>query len=76
MTEAEEKKDEKPAKKGKEVGSIKPGDYSIHLLIEKAKEISVPEGESVDIMVEASCGKQKQFTPVQSSITATSEAVW
>jgi hypothetical protein len=40
-------------KKSKEVGSIKPGDYSIHILVEKAKEIAVPEGESVAVMVEA-----------------------
>ena len=39
MTEAEKADDPKPAKKGKEVGSLKPGDYSVHILIEAAKEI-------------------------------------
>ena len=68
----EENKKEKPAKKEKEVGSIKAGSYSIHILIETAKEIMVPEGESVDVMVEASCGREKKFTPVQSSVTSTS----
>ena len=58
MTEAKAPVDDAaPAKKSKEVGSIKPGDYSIHILVEKAKEIAVPEGESVAVMVEASCGR-------------------
>ena len=65
-----------PAKKGKEVGSIKAGDYSIHIFIEQAKEISVPEGEACDVMCEASCGRQKQYTAVQSNISATSVANW
>ena len=57
--EPEKDKKEKPAKKEKEVGSIKPGSYSIHILIENAKEIMVPEGESVDVMVEALVGREK-----------------
>ena len=75
MSEVEEPKADKkgkPEKKGKEVGSIKPGDYSIHILIETAKEIAVPEGDSVECMVEATCGRIKKFTPVQSSVTSTS----
>lgn len=75
MTEEAPKADAKPAKgakKDKEVGSIKPGDYSIHILVETAKEIAVPEGDAVEVMVEASCGRIKKFTPVQKSVTATS----
>ena len=72
MTEAEKADDPKPAKKGKEVGSLKPGDYSVHILIEAAKEIQVPEGEACDVMVEAKVGKVKKYTPTKSSVTATS----
>ena len=72
MTEAEKADDPKPAKKGKEVGSLKAGDYSVHILIEAAKEIQVPEGEACDVMVEAKVGKVKKYTPVKSSVTATS----
>ena len=68
----EDKKGDKKEKKGKEVGSIKPGSYSVHILIETAKEIMVPEGETADVMVECTCGKEKKFTPVQNNVTSTS----
>ena len=61
MSEAEEeKKDDAPkGKKGakapkaaKEVSAMQKGDYTIHLLLQKGKDLDIPAEEVMNIMVE------------------------
>lgn len=44
------------------VGEMKKGDYMIHIYIEKAKEIKVPDGGTVDPVFEISCLGQKVYS--------------
>jgi len=55
--DAEEKKgDNTKGKKGatvvKEVTSMKPGDYTIHLLIQKAKDLEIDDEDVLNVVVE------------------------
>ena len=56
MTEEEKKGDEAgakaPAKVGKEVGSMKPGDYTIHLLIQKSKDLEIDAADPINVVCE------------------------
>jgi len=60
MTEEEKKggddgaaQDAAPAAKaGKEVGSIKPGDYTVHLLIQKAKDLEIDAEDAMNVVCE------------------------
>ena len=59
MSEEEEKKDDAPkGKKGakpkaaKEVSAMQKGDYTIHLLLQKAKDLDIPAEETMNVMVE------------------------
>jgi hypothetical protein len=58
------------------VGEMKSGDYMIHVLIEKAKEIRMPEGSTVDpLIVVESLGK-KQYTTAKDDVGSVGETVW
>ena len=56
----------------KEVGQLAPGDYTVHLFIETAKQIDVPEGTSIDIIGEVQIGTNKEVTKEIGDVTATS----
>ena len=61
MSEAEEEKKDDTQKKGKkgkepkaakEVSAMQKGDYTIHLLLQKGKDLDIPAEETMNIMVE------------------------
>ena len=41
---------------------MKRGDYMIHVYIEQAKNMDVPEGEVIDPIVEICCLNERKFT--------------
>lgn len=68
-------KDDKNKKS--EVGSMKRGDYMIHIYIEEAKNLKTGgEGESVDPMVELNVLGQSKYTKAEDNISSTGIAVW
>jgi len=60
------------------VGAMKSGDYMIHVFVEKAKEMKVPDGEdSIDPMFELECLGQKKYSEAKDDILGGgSEVVW
>ena len=60
MTESEEEKkaDAPKGKKGKEpkaakeVSAMPKGDYTIHLLLQKGKDLDIPAEETMNVLVE------------------------
>ena len=79
--EPEEKKEEtkeepKEEKKGGSVCEMKRGDYMIHVMIEQAKNLKVPDGEVIDPIVEVSCLGERKFTKALDDINNTGIAVW
>ena len=79
--EAEETDDEPGEEAPKEeekksVCSMKRGDYMIHVYIEQAKNLDVPEGEVVDPIVEVNCLNERKFTTALDDINNTGVAIW
>ena len=82
MTEEENKGGEEVQKKGKapkapkadkEGSAMKPGDYTLHLLIQKAKDLDFGEGdgESTSVVCEVNVQDQKESTKVMENVSAT-----
>jgi hypothetical protein len=82
----EEKKDEPAAaeattaepaqEEGGKATTMKRGDYMIHVLVEQAKNMKVPEGETVDPIVEINCLGERKFTQAQDDIDSVGIANW
>lgn len=72
--EEEEQKEEETEKKS--VCSMKRGDYMIHVMIEQAKNLDVPEGEVVDPIVEVNCLGERKFTKALDDINNVGHAIW
>jgi len=72
--ETEEEKKAEPEKKN--VCTMKRGDYMIHVYIEQAKNLDVPEGATVDPIIEINCLNERKFTTAQDDLSNTSVAVW
>lgn len=72
--EEEEQKEEETEKKS--VCSMKRGDYMIHVMIEQAKNLDVPEGEVVDPIVEVNCLGERKFTKALDDINNVGLAIW
>ena len=79
----EEKKEEAAApepkeeeKKGGGVCAMKRGDYMIHVMVEQAKNLKVPDGDTIDPIVEVSCLGERKFTKALDDINNTGIAVW
>ena len=64
------------AGKAPEVGQMKPGDYMIHVFIEKAKQLKVPDGNTVDPLIEVSVLNEKKFTTAKDDISGTGQVSW
>ena len=64
--EKKDKKDKEP--KEKKVGKITPGDYVVHLLIQKGKEFAIPEGETKDLFVQVEICGNKEVSPVKNEV--------
>ena len=63
-------------KKGGGVCAMKRGDYMIHVMIEQAKNLKVPDGDVIDPIVEVSCLGERKFTKALDDINNTGIAVW
>ena len=78
--EEEEEASDEEAGDGKEeesgVGNMKRGDYMIHVLVEKVKDIKVYDGDTVDPLVEVTCLGQKQYTSAKNDIGGLGEVVY
>ena len=78
MADEEEKKDapqesgDAGGKAEKKVGKIKPGDYTVHLLLQKGKEFAIEESETKDIFVQVEIGNNKEISPVQNAVSSLS----
>ena len=72
----ETKEAPKDDKKGGGVQTMKRGDYMIHVMIEQAKNLKVPDGEVIDPIVEVSCLGERKFTKALDDINNTGIAVW
>lgn len=55
---------------------MRRGDYMIHVLVEKVKDIKVPDGDTVDPLVEVTCLGQKQYTTAKDDIGGLGEVVY
>ena len=53
---------ETKAKADKEIVKLTAGDYTIHFLVQKTKELAISEGSTATIIVEVECGKDHEFT--------------
>ena len=76
MPDTEENKDapaqennESSGKAEKKVGKIKPGDYTVHLLLQKGKEFAIEESDTKDIFVQVEISKLKETSPVQNEVS-------
>ena len=60
--------------RSKEIVKLTAGDYTIHFLIQKTKELAISEGSTATVIVELEIGKDHEFTkpyPEQSSSSET-----
>ena len=71
MTEEEKKgegdqpksgKKQKPAKAAKEVNQMTAGDYTLHLLIQKAKDLDIAEEDTSNVVCEVQVQTFKEFS--------------
>ena len=75
--EVEEGEEEQPQEKEKKsVCSMKRGDYMIHVMIETAKNLDIPEGDVIDPIVEVTCLGERKFTKALDDINNTGLAIW
>ena len=58
------------------VVKMKRGDYMIHVMVEQAKNLKVPDGEVIDPIVEISCLGERKFSTALDDINNTGIAVW
>ena len=73
----EGQEEEKVVEKDKKsVCSMKRGDYMIHIMIETAKNLDVPEGDVIDPIVEVACLGERKFTKALDDINNTGLAIW
>jgi len=63
-------------KEKKSVCSMKRGDYMIHVMVEQAKNLDVPEGDVIDPIVEIACLGERKFTKALDDINNVGVAVW
>jgi hypothetical protein len=56
---------------------MRPGDYMVHVFIEKLKEINMPKGnDTVDPMIVIESLGQKKFSSAKDNISPTAEVVY
>ena len=74
--EGEEEEAKVEEKEKKSVCSMKRGDYMIHVMIETAKNLDIPEGEVVDPIVEVTCLGERKFTKALDDINNVGLAIY
>ena len=55
---------------------MKRGDYMIHVMVERCKNMKVEAGDKIDPIVQINCLGQKKFTTAQEGIDNVSTAIW
>ncbi len=69
----------------REVGTMKKGDYMIHVIlpfkifqvfVELVKQIKVPDGNTVDPVIEVNIMKESKFTSSKDNVTGTGVITW
>jgi len=55
---------------------MKKGDYMVHIFVEKAKEIAMKEGTTVDPIIVMECLGQKKYSSAKDDIGGVGEVVW
>jgi hypothetical protein len=51
-------------------------DYMVHVLIQKAKEMAVEEGDTIDPLFQIESLGQKRFSTAKDDVTGMGETVW
>jgi len=74
--EEEQQEEEEKTKEKKSVCSMKRGDYMIHVYVEQAKNLDVPEGEVIDPIVELNILGERKFSKALDDINNTGLAIW
>ena len=71
--EGEQKKGKKQvaAKAPKEVSQMKPGDYTLHLLIQKAKDLDIDDEDAMNVLCEVTVQTTKETTKEIKDVTST-----
>ena len=60
-----------------EVGTLKKGDYMVHVYIQEARQLKSPEGEAtIDPMIEVQCRNSKKYTKALDDIGTTGISSW
>ena len=65
---------EETKESGPKVGKLKPGDYTVHILIQQVKDINMDSDRTTDVVISASCSGQTKYTETMTGVTATTEA--
>ena len=55
---------------------MRPGDYTVHIYVERAKNILMDEGHTSDPLVELSLMGEKKYTKSLAKIGPMDQAVW
>ena len=75
MAEEEKKEESKrpvaEEKAAKEVSQIKPGDYTVHLLIQKAKDLEIDADDVMNVVCEVTVQTKKEITKEIKDVTST-----
>ena len=74
--EGEEEEEVAAEKSKKSVCSMKRGDYMIHVMVETAKNLDVPEGDVIDPIVEVTCLGERKFTKALDDISNVGLAIF
>ena len=74
--EGEEEEEQVEEKAKKSVCKMARGDYMIHIMVEQAKDLDIPEGDVIDPIVEINCLGERKFTKALDDINNTALAIW
>lgn len=58
------------------VGTMKRGDYLIHVFLQKAKDLLCPKNDTVNPMLEVNCMGKQAFSKTKNEIGSKSEITW
>ena len=51
---------------------MKPGDYTLHLLFQKAKDLEIDSEQAMDVVIEVEVQGQKETSNIVKNVTSTS----
>ena len=68
----ERKEEQKAAPAKKEVAQMKAGDYTLHLLLQKAKDIAVADENAINVVIEVEVQDKKESSAEKGNVTSSS----